>query len=464
MKRRLLLVAARRRPRRRAPAAATASAAAGAGDADARSPTTRSPTRQDVAGRIHRPRPASRSTVAKGAATPATLVNKAILTKGKPEGDVLWGVDNTLLSRAVAEGVFVPYESPALATLTRAVPRPRARPRGHARRLRRRLPQLRQGLVRGQGHRRPADASTTCAKPAYKDLLVVENPATSSPGLAFLLATIAHFGDRRLAGVLERPAGQRREGGRRLDTGLLHRLLRPAGKGARPARRQLRVEPAGRDRATPTIRSRPSRRRPRSTPRASGRSSSPAILQGTKHEKEARPARRLPARQGAARTTCRSTCSCTRCAGRRPARAVHQVRRRCRPASLIVPPQDIAAHRDAVDRRSGPTIGAALTPRPADGRRRCPDRLSRGPPGGRAGRLPGRLLRLAGRQPSSGGASRPARSPTSSTRPRAALGGLVHAVAGGGQHRAHRCRSGCPPAYVVARYRVPRAGAWCSRS
>ncbi len=33
------------------------------------------------------------------------------------------------------------------------------------------------------------------AKPEYKDLLVVENPATSSPGLAFLLATRAHFGD-----------------------------------------------------------------------------------------------------------------------------------------------------------------------------------------------------------------------------------------------------------------------------
>ena len=32
-------------------------------------------------------------------------------------------------------------------------------------------------------------------KPEYKGLLVVENPATSSPGLAFLLATIAHFGD-----------------------------------------------------------------------------------------------------------------------------------------------------------------------------------------------------------------------------------------------------------------------------
>src|SRR5207342_374642 len=31
-------------------------------------------------------------------------------------------------------------------------------------------------------------------QPAYKDTLVVENPATSSPGLVFLLATIATYG------------------------------------------------------------------------------------------------------------------------------------------------------------------------------------------------------------------------------------------------------------------------------
>jgi thiamine transport system substrate-binding protein len=32
-------------------------------------------------------------------------------------------------------------------------------------------------------------------KDEYTGLAVVENPATSSPGLAFLLATVAHFGD-----------------------------------------------------------------------------------------------------------------------------------------------------------------------------------------------------------------------------------------------------------------------------
>ena len=45
------------------------------------------------------------------------VVNKAVLTAGNPEGDVLFGVDNTLLTRAVDAGVFTPYRSPALASL-----------------------------------------------------------------------------------------------------------------------------------------------------------------------------------------------------------------------------------------------------------------------------------------------------------------------------------------------------------
>ena len=55
--------------------------------------------------------------IAKGGDT-GTLVNKAILTAGNPEGDVLWGLDNTLLSRALdTNGLFVPYASGELASL-----------------------------------------------------------------------------------------------------------------------------------------------------------------------------------------------------------------------------------------------------------------------------------------------------------------------------------------------------------
>ncbi|NDH92875.1 MAG: extracellular solute-binding protein, partial [Actinobacteria bacterium] len=40
-----------------------------------------------------------------------TLVTKAVVSAGNPEGDVLWGVDNTLLSRAIEADVFAPYVS-----------------------------------------------------------------------------------------------------------------------------------------------------------------------------------------------------------------------------------------------------------------------------------------------------------------------------------------------------------------
>ena len=58
------------------------------------------------------------------------MVNKAILTKDNPQGDVLYGVDNTLIGKATAAGLFEPYDSPAP---TPTSPRPPARPeRAHA--------------------------------------------------------------------------------------------------------------------------------------------------------------------------------------------------------------------------------------------------------------------------------------------------------------------------------------------
>jgi len=122
-----------------------------------------------------------------------TMLSKAELTAGNPEGDVMWGIDNTFLSRAIASDVFEPYQSPGLsdvpAALTELVP---------------------------NGEATPVDIGDVCinydiaalealelappmsladlADPAYADLLVVENPASSSPGLAFLLATIDEYG------------------------------------------------------------------------------------------------------------------------------------------------------------------------------------------------------------------------------------------------------------------------------
>jgi len=120
-------------------------------------------------------------------------LNKAILTKDAPLADVFYGVDNTFLSRALEADIFEPYQSPALAGIPVAFQLDPAN-----------------GLL-------PVDYGDVCInydkayfaenelpipasledllKPEYMGLLVVENPATSSPGLAFLLATVAHFGD-----------------------------------------------------------------------------------------------------------------------------------------------------------------------------------------------------------------------------------------------------------------------------
>ena len=120
------------------------------------------------------------------------LVNKAALTAGNPEGDVLFGVDNTLLSRAVGAGVFDPYVSPAAAD----VPAQFTQATGGV------VTPVDYGDVCvnvddawfAAHHIAPPTTLADLADPRYKDLLVVENAETSSPGLAFLLATVARYG------------------------------------------------------------------------------------------------------------------------------------------------------------------------------------------------------------------------------------------------------------------------------
>ena len=120
-------------------------------------------------------------------------LNQAILSKNNPLADVFFGVDNTFLSRALNEGIFEPYNSPLLADI------PDALELDPEHRL---LPvdfgdvclNYDKAWFAEQGLDPPANLEAL-TDPAYQGLTVVQNPATSSPGLAFLLATIGAFGE-----------------------------------------------------------------------------------------------------------------------------------------------------------------------------------------------------------------------------------------------------------------------------
>ena len=121
------------------------------------------------------------------------VLTRALLTAGNPEGDVLFGVDNNLLSRALAGNVFEGYTPPALADTDSAYdldPRHRAVPIDHS--------EVCAVFDRDWFHAHhvpPPGRMSDLALPRYRGLTVVENPATSTPGLAFLLASVARFGD-----------------------------------------------------------------------------------------------------------------------------------------------------------------------------------------------------------------------------------------------------------------------------
>ena len=122
-----------------------------------------------------------------------SMLNKAILTKDAPLADVLFGVDNTFLSRALEADIFNAYASPALAGIPAAFKLDASN---------RALPVDFGDVCINYDKRYFADNNLVVpqslddlTKPEYMGLLVVENPATSSTGLAFLLATAAHYGD-----------------------------------------------------------------------------------------------------------------------------------------------------------------------------------------------------------------------------------------------------------------------------
>jgi thiamine transport system substrate-binding protein len=122
----------------------------------------------------------------------AALV-QAILSKENPLADVFFGVDNSFLSRALEADIFEPYTSPMLAGMPSHLKMDKEN----------RLLPVDYGDVClnydkawfKKNNLTPPTDLADLIKPEYKGLTVVENPATSSPGMAFLLATIGKFGE-----------------------------------------------------------------------------------------------------------------------------------------------------------------------------------------------------------------------------------------------------------------------------
>ncbi len=123
------------------------------------------------------------------------MLNKLILTRAAPIADVVFGLDNALLGKAVAANVLDSFTGPAAqrASVTSST--------GPATSVL--LLPVDYGFVTINYDRAWFSKNNVAlpktledlAQPAYRNLLAVQNPATSSPGHAFMLATVAGLGE-----------------------------------------------------------------------------------------------------------------------------------------------------------------------------------------------------------------------------------------------------------------------------
>jgi thiamine transport system substrate-binding protein len=126
-----------------------------------------------------------------GAGDAGSMVNQAVLTRDNPLADVLFGVDDTFLSRALEANLFLPHQAEALDQV----------PDDLQLDDQFRVTPIDYGDVclnydkEAMAGAAPPASVADLARPEFAGLVVTENPATSSPGLAFLFSTIALFGE-----------------------------------------------------------------------------------------------------------------------------------------------------------------------------------------------------------------------------------------------------------------------------
>jgi thiamine transport system substrate-binding protein len=124
-----------------------------------------------------------------------SLTNKLVLTQDNPLGDAVFGIDNTFASRAVDQGVLAPYTPGDLPASVADY--------ALAGEAGEQLTPVDWGDVCvnvdeawfAERDQAPPETLDDLADPAYEDLFVTPAASTSSPGFAFLLATIGEYGE-----------------------------------------------------------------------------------------------------------------------------------------------------------------------------------------------------------------------------------------------------------------------------
>lgn len=123
-----------------------------------------------------------------------SVLNQALITRDRPQGDVLFGIDTTFLTRGLEGDLFEPYEPPGLEDVPDELEvddEHRVTPidRGDV------CINYDRSFFEAPGAPPVPETLADLVEPEYRDLLVVEDAAASSPGLAFLAATVAELGE-----------------------------------------------------------------------------------------------------------------------------------------------------------------------------------------------------------------------------------------------------------------------------
>jgi thiamine transport system substrate-binding protein len=117
------------------------------------------------------------------------VLNRAIIEKDDPQADIVVGIDNNMLARALEEDVLQPYRSPNLDRIPERLvfdPSHSVTPFDYG---------YFAFVYDSQVLEDPPASLEELADPRFRQKVIVEDPRTSSPGLGFLLWTVAVYGE-----------------------------------------------------------------------------------------------------------------------------------------------------------------------------------------------------------------------------------------------------------------------------